>query len=95
MPDYPKTVTTNDGLNMYFKCEADEISAYNKEPGLFHKKPECIKESIIPVETVHKLMEEVIEDKPDTVEPIEVKPVVESPVIEEKRRPGRPAKRRW
>jgi len=87
--NYPKSVITNDGLMVYFKSEAQEIAAYNKEPGLFHNKPSCIKESIIPVKAVHELMADIVEDKPDIVEP-------SVPVqVELKRKPGRPAKARW
>lgn len=79
MSDYPKTITTNDGLMVYFTCEAEEIKAYNDNPCLYPCKPDCIKDEIIKPIVVEKLMKEVIV------------PVVEvTPIVEEKKYRGWP-----
>lgn len=57
MSEYPKTVTTNDGLMMYFKSSLDHIAAYDANPGLFMQKP-IPEEEVIPPKTLDELMRE-------------------------------------
>jgi hypothetical protein len=74
--EYPKTLTTNDGLMVYFTCEAEEIAAYKAAPYLYHEKPDCIKDEIIQPAIVEKLMDEVVAPTPVPIEQLEqVQPV--------------------
>lgn len=79
MSEYPKTVTTNDGLMMHFKSSFDHIAAYDANPNLFMQKPEP-EEEVIPPKTLDELMRES--------QPMSIS--MSKSYVPPKRRPGRP-----